>query len=234
MAKQLIIHQHSVAPARRHEAFRWFAKDLAPGLFDHGFEAVRRYQLLDFQLQPENPQPFGYVSVLEFDPDQSPKALEAFSQLGRVWPLANGLFTEDSSHVYEVTRNWVPGPNESDLGAPEYAMLVMANYVVEMEDEYHDWYDRVHGPEVLGTPGYVGLRRGRIAPVQAVPNNDYPSNAVMLATIRSKSIIESLDEFKARANDESKTGIHWNLRSPSASLARTTHMLTPMTPNLIA
>lgn len=232
MAKHLIIHQHNVVSGQQHEAFRWFAESLAPQLFGQGFTSARRYQLLDLQLQPENEQPHGYVSVFDFDSDAAPDALQAFSELARRKPQADGLLSDDASHVYEVTRDWVPSPNAADMLAPEYAMLVLGNYVVEMEDEYHDWYDKMHGPEVLDTPGYTGLRRGRRAEVQAEPANPYPANAVVLATVRSNDIIASLDEFKARALGTSKTGIHWNFRSPSAALNRTTHILIPQMPTL--
>jgi len=234
MSGHILVQQHNVASGREHEAFRWFQQDLAPRLFAQGVGSARRYKLLDLQLQPENPQPHAYLSVFDFDPRTSPGALDALSHLAREEPLAAGLLTDDAAHVYEMTRDWVPSPNPADMLAPEYLLLVMANFVVEMEDEYHDWYDNVHGPEVLDTPGFTGLRRGRRAERQAAPVNDYPSNAVVLSTTRTNDIIGSLDEFRARANGESKTGIHWNFRSPSASLARTTHIFAPLTPRLTA
>lgn len=231
MASYIVVHQHNVPADRRHDAFRWFEDELAPSLFARGVRMARRFKLLDLQLQPENPQPHAYVSLFGFD-DGEGDALAAISELARAKPLASGLLSDDAAHCYEVTRDWVPGPNGVDLHAPEYMLLVMGNYVVGMEDEYHDWYDNVHGPEVLGTPGFFGMRRGRRAEIQTTPANDYPSNAVVLASVRTNDIIFSLDEFRNRANGNSKTGIHWNLRSPSAALNRTTHILAPLTPAL--
>src|SRR3546814_481175 len=232
MTGYVIVQQHNVAQGREHEALRWFQEILAPAVFARGVRSARRMKLLDLQLQPENPQPHRYLSLFDFDSDRASEAIGAISEFARQKPIADGLLTDDAAHVYELTRDWVPSPNTPDMLAPEYLLLVMANYVVEMEDEYHDWYDKMHGPEVLDTPGFTGMRRGRLAATQSAPANDYPANAVVLSTARTNDIIGSLDEFKARATGQSATGIHWNFRSPSAALNRTTHVFAPLTPRM--
>src|SRR3546814_14552430 len=119
----------NVAQGREHEAFRWFQEILAPAVFARGVRSARRMKLLDLQLQPENPQPHRYLSLFDFDSDRASEAIAAVSELARQKPIADGLLTDDAAHVYELTRDWVPSPNTPDMLAPEYLLLVMANYV---------------------------------------------------------------------------------------------------------
>lgn len=38
-------------------------------------------------------------------------------------------------------------------------LLVLSNAVEGRDDEYNDWYDRVHLPDVLAVSGFVAARR---------------------------------------------------------------------------
>jgi len=230
MATRLLVQQHNVTPGREGEAFRWFQQELVPSLFAAGVTEARRYALHDLQLQPDGVQSYRYLSLFAYDRDAAPAAREALSRHARQRPLASGMLSDDAGHVYDLTREWVPGPAPANLQAPEYLVVVMANYIETMETEYNEWYDRVHGPEVLAIPEFHAMQRGRRAPVQTEPANPYPSNALVLLHLRTEDVLCTLDEFRARATGESKTGIHWNVRSPAASLNRTTHVFAPTTP----
>jgi hypothetical protein len=42
-------------------------------------------------------------------------------------------------------------------------MVVQSRPVsAEREDEYNDWYDNTHIPEILAIPGFVGVRRYKV------------------------------------------------------------------------
>jgi hypothetical protein len=234
MAEHFLVQQHNVAPGREHEAFVWFQDALAPALLAEGITALRRYRLSDLQLVADTPQPYRYLSIFEFDPETAPGALDALSQLARKDPRSHGLISDDAGHLFRVTRAWMPSPNPADLQAPEYLLLVMGNFVPGMEDDYHRWYDEMHGPEVLDTPGFVGMRRGSRVETQTEPANDHPANAYVMASIRTEDIAGSMGEFVKRATGQSDTKIHWSYRSPAAALNRTTHVFVPLTPRITA
>lgn len=50
---------------------------------------------------------------------------------------------------------------------PRGIWLVYTTPVAGREDEFNDWYDRVHLPDLLATPGVVGARRVVLSEVQA-------------------------------------------------------------------
>jgi hypothetical protein len=43
----------------------------------------------------------------------------------------------------------------------EYRIIVLSNPVAGCEDEFNDWYAKVHLPDVCAVPGVVGARRFR-------------------------------------------------------------------------
>jgi hypothetical protein len=53
----------------------------------------------------------------------------------------------------------------------KYIMLAFSNPVRGREQEYNDWYDQFHVPEMLASPGLVAAQRYRVAPVEPP---DYP------------------------------------------------------------
>ncbi|PLK26292.1 DUF4286 family protein [Novosphingobium sp. TH158] len=46
---------------------------------------------------------------------------------------------------------------------PRYKMIALTNPVEGREDEFNEWYQNVHLPEVCATPGVVGAQRYRMA-----------------------------------------------------------------------
>lgn len=43
-----------------------------------------------------------------------------------------------------------------------YTMVVLTNPVPGREEEYNDWYDNRHIPDVLAVPGFVGAQRFKL------------------------------------------------------------------------
>lgn len=44
----------------------------------------------------------------------------------------------------------------------KYLQLVLTSPAVDAEDDFNEWYDNVHVPEVLKMPGFVSGRRFRL------------------------------------------------------------------------
>jgi hypothetical protein len=47
-----------------------------------------------------------------------------------------------------------------------HRMLVLTNPAADREDEFNDWYDKVHIPDTLQTDGFVAVTRYKLATVQ--------------------------------------------------------------------
>jgi hypothetical protein len=55
-----------------------------------------------------------------------------------------------------------PGSRQAPPGANRYVMLVLANPVPGLENEFNDWYNMTHLGDLLQLPGWVGAQRFRI------------------------------------------------------------------------
>ena len=68
-----------------------------------------------------------------------------------------------------VQAQWsllAPGKREAPSGQHRYAMLVLANPVPGLEQEFNDWYTNTHMGDLVQLPGWTGAqafsRRPRI------------------------------------------------------------------------
>jgi hypothetical protein len=233
-----LVHFQNCAAQREPQYAAWQRQELARAILGSpGFRAVQFMSLQPMQLQPASPQPWRFCALYELEApaEQAGAALAAFATLARRAPRDSGLLESDAAHVFELTRPHLPTRNPVDETAPLHVAFVMGNCIEGKEVEYDRWYDEVHAPEVLGTPDFVAMRRGRLASVQAMPHNEQPANRLVLLQIRSRDLYASIDEFIARALGTSPSGVKWAPREAAAgfaSLQRTTHVFTPFSPRL--
>lgn len=54
-------------------------------------------------------------------------------------------------------------------------LIVLSNATTDREEEFNDWYDRIHIPEILALPGFVSAERFKLSPVQLSPEATSPS-----------------------------------------------------------
>jgi hypothetical protein len=235
-----IVHFQNCAARQEPRYAAWQREELARAILAQpAFVAVQFMSLQPVQLQPSNPQPWQLCALYEIEADagQVGAALQSFTALARRKPMESGLLPGDAAHVFELTRPHLPTGNAVDGTAPLHVAFVMGNCIEGKEAEYDRWYDEVHSPEVLGTPGFVAMRRGRLASLQSMPHNEQPANRLVLLQIRSRDLHASIEEFIARAHGTSSSGIKWSPREAAAgfaSLQRTTHVFTPFSPRLTA
>ena len=82
-----------------------------------------------------------------------------------------------------------------------YSFLVLSNAVDGREDEYNDWYDNRHLPDVLAIPGFVSAQRLVLADTQrAAP--PYPWRYMAVYTIETDDLKATLELLKARAGTD--------------------------------
>jgi hypothetical protein len=190
-----------------------------------GFKSAQIFRCSPHQLIPDARQAWTYAVMYERALASPEIDLPALAPL-----LANmrdaGLIAPDDAernysygmyHPWKYSTNYKPGPLT-------HLMFLLANFIPGHEAEYHKWYDDVHSVEVSESPGYVGMRRGRLSDVQAPPVRYCAGDQLILGGIQTDRLPETLKEFTDRANGVSPMGVAWGHRSSSASLARTVHV----------
>jgi hypothetical protein len=81
----------------------------------------------------------------------------------------------------------------------KFLWLVFTNPTsVEVEDEFNDWYDRQHVPDVLKVPGVKAVQRFRTAR----PADDVPGRYVATYEIEADDVGEVIARCKARAGTD--------------------------------
>jgi hypothetical protein len=85
----------------------------------------------------------------------------------------------------------------------EDLLLVFSNATGGRDEEFNEWYDSVHVPDVLGVPGVLAARRYEVADLEVPQHEDTPPPAPpvhrYLAVYRlSRDANEVMQEFLAR------------------------------------
>jgi hypothetical protein len=75
---------------------------------------------------------------------------------------------------------------------PKFKMIALTKPVAGREDEYNDWYQNVHLPEVCALPGIQGAQRYKEA---AVLQNGDPRNYLAIYDIETDDIGTTLAGF---------------------------------------
>lgn len=198
-------------------------------------EAVRRLRgLVELQLfrcaphqLTESLQPWRYAAFY------TRRTADAAVDIPAIAPLLadlrdGGLIAPDRAErnysycmygPWKFSRNFRPGPLT-------HIMFLLANCVPGHEAAYHRWYEEVHSVEVSEAQGYVGMRRGGLAAVQAPPVLHCPGDQLILGGLqtRADALAADLKDFADRAYGRSPSGIAWGDRPGAASLARTVHI----------
>jgi hypothetical protein len=236
MPQYNIVHFQNPDPAKETAFADWQRRELAPVILElPGVVAIRHFNLQPVQLQPPNFQPFRFATIYELETENPTALFPEITKHARTAPKSLGLLKEDVAHLFELTRPFIASPNAPDPNVPFHVAFVMGNCIIGKETEYNEWYDNVHSHEVLGTPGFIGMRRGEICAVQLDPADAQPANRLVLLMLRTPDLFLSIEEFIDRAFGRSKSGISWAPRENAASFAslqRTTHVFSPYTPRL--
>jgi hypothetical protein len=234
MTAHHLVHFQNPGPQKECAYAEFLRASIAPRILAvAGIRSVQFLALQAVQLQPPNRQPWRLCSLYEIDAVDLSSVLQSFSSIARHGAKEAGLLADDAAHLFELTRPQLNTSNAIDAAAPLHFGFVMGNCIEGKEREYDAWYDNLHTPEVLGTPDFVGMRRGRISGLQADPPNNQPANRLVLLQIRSYDLYASIHEFIGRALGTSPSGIRWQPRELAAgfaSLERTTHVFSPFSP----
>lgn len=227
MNQHTTIHLHNVSSGREAEYASWFddkhQQDLARL---RGFRSADRYEVTPEQIMPDIPQPWRFMSVYEFDysaPEIDLPALAPLLAEARDGGLVDDSDESERIHSYRMYSDWQFSPNHQPDHPFSGVSIILANFVAGMEEEYHQWYENVHIPEVSRVPGKVGMKRGRLADVQMEPRRYCPGSELVICAQQTDDLLFTVKDFSARARGVSPSGIAFADRSKAGSFARTVH-----------
>lgn len=85
-------------------------------------------------------------------------------------------------------------------------LLVFTNAAAGREDEFHEWYESTHIPDVLSVPGVVSAQRYEVADVETpdvedAPEVDPPAHGFMVAYALDRDGSAVMAEFGERLTD---------------------------------
>lgn len=227
MSLHTTIHLHNVPAGREADYAAWFDgphhDDLARL---RGFRSADRYAITPQQIMPDIPQPWRFLSVYEHDtatPEIDLPALAPLLAQARDAGLIDDSDESERIHSYAMYADWAFSPNHRADQPFSGVSIILANFVAGREAEYHHWYDTVHSPEVTRVPGKVGMKRGRLSPVQLEPKRYCPGSDLVLCAQQTDDLLFTVKDFSARARGVSPSGVAFAPRSASGSVARTVH-----------
>lgn len=227
MAQYTTLHLHNVADGKQAEYAAWFdgrhQQDLARL---RGFRSADRFAVTPEQIMPDIAQPWQFLSVYEFDYGSPEIDLPALAPL--LAEVRDAELIDDSNgseriYSYRMYTDWQFSSNYRPDKPLSGVFVLLGNYVAGMEEQYHDWYENVHIPEVTRVPGKVGMKRGRLADVQVEPRRYCPGSELVFCAHQTDDLLFTIKDFSARARGVSPSGIAFEERSKAGSFARTVH-----------
>lgn len=149
-------------PTREEEFNDWYDHVHVPDVLETpGFIGARRYVMKEFRDGRGK-----YLTVYYIETDDIDRTMEVRlakreeeTRLGRS-SVARGRLTIPVWRDVlwkEIVDQVAPTPAKAS--SQKWVNLVEVNCNPSREDYFHEWYDTIHLPDVLITPGFVGARR---------------------------------------------------------------------------
>jgi len=227
MTHHITIHLHNVMPGREVDFAQWFdgehRRDLA---HLRGLRRADRFEVTPEQVMPDIPQPWRYLSVYEFDysaPEIDLPALGPLLAAPRDAGLTDDTTESERIYSYRMYSDWNFSPNHKPGKPFSGVSIILGNFTVGREAEYHKWYDEVHTPEVTRVPGKVGMKRGKLTDLQVAPRRYCPGGELVYCAQQTEDLAFTIQDFIDRARGASPSGIVFQPRSKAGSFARTVH-----------
>ncbi len=80
----------------------------------------------------------------------------------------------------------------------KYTFLALTNPVPGKEDEFNEWYDKHHVPDVINVPGFVSGQRFKLADAQFGGEASRQYKYLALYEIETDDIAATIKELRAR------------------------------------
>ena len=221
------IHLHNVVPGREGDYAAWFDGSHREAVLRlRGLRSADRFEVTPEQVMPDIPQPWRYLSVYEFDlpvPEIDLPALGPLLAEARDSGLTDDSDESERIYSYAMYSDWRFSPNYQADKPFSGVSVLLGNFTVGREAEYHKWYDDVHAPEVTRVPGKVAMKRGRLSHLQIEPRRYCPGGELVFCAQQTGDLAFTVQDFIDRARGASPSGVVFQPRSKAGSLARTVH-----------
>lgn len=227
MSHHVTLHLHNVPEARLADYAAWFDGPHRAELARlRGFRAADRYEVTPEQVMPDIAQPWRFASVYEFDfatPEIDIPALGPLLADARDAGLVDDRDASERIVTYAMYSNWIAGPNHRVDQPFSGINFLLANITPGRDEEYQRWYGDVHTPEIVGSPGFAAMKRGKQTALQIEPRRFVYGGELILCAQQTDDLAFTVKDFGDRARGESPSGIAWATRSKAGSFARTVH-----------
>jgi hypothetical protein len=147
---------------------KWYDSQHAPDVVAvPGFVTAQRFVVSDTQLRVSKPLP-KYLVIYKIVTNDLPSVYaEVNRRLKTKMTVMDPSFDQSTSvnYTYKVIRPVIFHKGHKDAegashsGSQIYYQLVFTDPVPGKEDEYNQWYDKEHEPDVVAAPGFVSAQR---------------------------------------------------------------------------
>lgn len=206
------------AAGQEAEYNRWYSDEHAPDVVSiPGFVSARRYIYNDVQLRAVALRKPRYLIVFKIvTRDLAGVSAEVLRRLKSGQTRGSASFDGTSAlmFTYRALRPPLSGAGgdapDAQAGAQAtYLQVVFGDATAGMDRQFNQWYDQVHAPQMLATPGFVAAQRAVLSDVQVGPTIRDPSHYLALFTIRTRDLPAVLRHVKGEepppAFDRSRT-----------------------------
>jgi hypothetical protein len=226
MADFLTAHLYNVPKGREDALATFFSGPHVEALRRlRGFKSAQRFEICKAQMMDTIAQPWRYLSLYDFTFKDPAIDLPPLSPLLADIRDAGFIAADEAEriHSYQLYGPWKFSSNYRP-GPFTHVQILLANFAPGREAEYHNWYEETHSVETSASPGYVGMRRGRLCPVQVAPVSYCPGSEFVYSGMQTNDVAGAIKEFQDRALGKSDPSVNWGPRSTAASHARTVHV----------
>lgn len=220
------LHLHNVPADREADYAEWFDGPHREKVGQlRGFKWMERFEVTPEQIMVDIPQPWKFLSIYDFDYPTPEIDLPALGPHLAEARDAGMIELDESERIYtwRLYDDWRHSDNWDKDQPYSGIFFIPGNYIPGKLEEYHEWYDETHIPEVSAVPGMVGMRRGELSPIQIEPKHYCPGDQLVMAAQQTDDLGFTIRDFGGRALGTSPSGISMETRSSAASTARTVH-----------
>jgi hypothetical protein len=168
-----------------------------------GFVAAQRFVVSGTQLRVSRPLPKYLVVYRIVTNDLRSVYGEVNRRLETGMTVMSPSFDKSTSvnFTYKVIRptiyhNGAVGPRHP--GSQIYYQLVFADPVSGREDEFNQWYDHQHEPEVVAAPGFVSAQRYILSDTQ-LSSKQIPTKYFTMYKIVTADLVSDFAQYRRLA-----------------------------------
>ena len=161
----------NAAEGRDDEFNNWYTNQHVPDVLRiPGVLTAQRFQRMEQQRSAD--QPYKYSAMYDIEPGMNTQIIAELNRRGGTpeMPLTTSVSEPRYVGFFEAIT---PLVSTGTTVKPRFTFLVMTNAVEGGDDEFNDWYNNTHIPDLLRVPGIVAAQRFRLLPTQRTPHQPW-------------------------------------------------------------